>query len=455
MPKYFAECALLSDGWAENVRLAVSHDGTITSIDVGVPADDAERLAGPVVPGMSNLHSHAFQRAMAGLAERAERPDDSFWTWRDRMYKLVSGLEPEHLESIATYLYTEMLKAGYTNVVEFHYLHHDRDGRRYADIAEMSRRILAAAGRAGIGITLAPVLYSYSGFGARPPNEGQKRFLFDVDGYVTLLSALSTEISADRQQRLAIAFHSLRGVAPGQIDAVLAAAADDRPVHIHIAEQQREVDDCLAWSGQRPIEWLFDHVPVDARWCLIHATHASPHEIDCMADSGAVVGLCPTTEANLGDGLFPAKPFLERSGAFGIGSDSHVSVSVVEELRWLEYGQRLRSEQRNRLASAEVPSIGRFLFGGAIAGGARAAGQPITGLTRGNRADFVVLDGSHPFLAGAAPEHILDRWLFGGSNAMVRDVAVAGRWHVRNGHHPIEAGAAQALTSIMAGLRAA
>ncbi|HLQ85265.1 MAG TPA: formimidoylglutamate deiminase, partial [Salinisphaeraceae bacterium] len=372
----FARDALLPTGWARNVRLTITADGTLQTVQPDAAAHGAERLAGPLLPKMPNLHSHAFQRAMAGLAEAVGDPQDSFWSWRQRMYDLVARMTPEHMQAVAEYLYVEMLQAGYTSVVEFQYLHHDQDGRAHADPAENSNRLLAAAENAGLAMTLAPVLYSYSGFGAQPPAEGQRRFIHDTDAYLELWQTLRARLAGQARQRLALCFHSLRAVSPEQIEPVLALDADV-PVHIHIAEQQREVDDCLAWSGQRPVAWLYDNAPVDARWCLIHATHITPTEVQKIASSGAVAGLCPTTEANLGDGIFPAQDFFAAGGRLGIGSDSHVSVSVAEELRWLEYAQRLISQHRNRLATADMPSVGRFLYDQALAGGAQALGQPV------------------------------------------------------------------------------
>ncbi|BCA31277.1 formimidoylglutamate deiminase [Metapseudomonas otitidis] len=396
---------------------------------------------------MPNLHSHAFQRAMAGLAEVAGNPNDSFWTWRKLMYRLVGRLSPEQMEVIARQLYVEMLKAGYTAVAEFHYVHHDPAGRPYADPAELALCISRAARDSGIGLTLLPVLYSHAGFGGLPPNEGQRRFIHSTDSYLALQQRLREALPAD--QGLGLCFHSLRAVTPDQLATVLAAEDGARPIHIHIAEQQKEVDDCLAWSGRRPLQWLYEHAPVDTRWCLVHATHAEADEVQAMARSGAVAGLCLTTEANLGDGIFPAVDFLARGGRLGIGSDSHVSVSVVEELRWLEYGQRLRDQRRNRLYRPEQPQVGRTLFDAALAGGAQALGQPVGALAVGSRADWIVLDGTDPYLATAEGDALLNRWLFAGGDRQVRDVMVAGRWVVRNGHHPAEEATAWAFAEVL------
>ncbi|MGY4531510.1 formimidoylglutamate deiminase [Pseudomonas sp. TE3786] len=449
MPVFFAERALLPNGWARNVRLLVGADGLLQQVQADASDDGAERLHGPLLPGMPNLHSHAFQRLMAGLAEVAGNPNDSFWTWRDLMYRLVAQLTPEQIEIIARQLYIEMLKAGYTSVAEFHYVHHASAGQPYANPAELGLRISHAAADSGIGLTLLPVLYSHSGFGGQPANEGQRRFIHSVDSYLDLQQRLHSALAEQATQRLGLCFHSLRAVTPTQIDQVLAASASDSPVHIHIAEQQKEVDDCLAWSNQRPLQWLFEHVPVDQRWCLVHATHANPDEVRQMAASQAVAGLCLTTEANLGDGVFPAVDYLAQGGRLGIGSDSHVSVSVAEELRWLEYGQRLRDQKRNRLYRSDQPMIGRTLYDAALAGGAQALGQPIGELTVGKRADFVVLDGSDPYIACAEGDAILNRWLFAGGDRQVRDVLVAGQWLVRDGRHRDEQVSAQAFAGVL------
>ncbi|KHL73314.1 N-formimino-L-glutamate deiminase [Pseudomonas putida] len=449
MSAYFAESALLPDGWASDVRIEVASDGNVARIEPGACADGAERLAGPLLPGMPNLHSHAFQRAMAGLAEVAGNPNDSFWTWRELMYRLVGKITPEQLQVIARQLYIEMLKAGYTSVAEFHYVHNDQAGKAYADPAELSRRISAAAASSGIGLTLLPVLYSHAGFGGQPPNEGQRRFINSTEQYLQLHAQLAAIIAAQPAQQLGLCFHSLRAVTPAQIAQVLAAGNQQCPIHIHIAEQQKEVDDCLAWSGLRPLQWLYEHVQVDARWCLVHATHARADEVAAMARSGAVAGLCLTTEANLGDGIFPAVDYLSQGGRMGIGSDSHVSLSVVEELRWLEYGQRLRDQRRNRLYREDQPLVGRTLYDAALMGGAQALGQPVGELAVGKRADWLVLDGQDPYIATADEDAILNRWLFAGSDRQVRDVMVNGQWVVRQGRHGQEEESARAYVEVL------
>ncbi|HYG90019.1 MAG TPA: formimidoylglutamate deiminase [Azospirillum sp.] len=442
MTEFFAESAWLADGWARNVRFSVDADGTLAAVTPDADPAGAERLQGPVIPGMPNLHSHAFQRAMAGLTERAGGSgQDSFWTWRQVMYGFLDRLGPEELEAVAAQLYVEMLKAGYTAVAEFHYVHHDPAGRPYADPAELSLRVVLAARRAGIRLTHLPVLYAHAGFGGTDPTGGQRRFINPVERLMDIWDRVAAATRGDPRVRLGFAPHSLRAVTPVELADALAALqerAPDAPIHIHIAEQVKEVEDCLAWSGQRPVEWLLDHAPVSERWCLVHATHLSGDETRRLAASGAVAGLCPTTEANLGDGLFPAVAYSAQSGRFGVGSDSHVSVSPVEELRWLEYGQRLFHRARTLLAEPGTPSVASRLWRAAAAGGAQALGIEAGDLSVGKRADFVVLDTDNPALLGKADEGLLDSLVFCGNVPAVRDVAVGGIWVVRDGRHAEE-----------------
>lgn len=440
--KLFAARALLPEGWARDVLLEISQDGALTAVTEGAAPGDAPRAAGTVLPGMANLHSHAFQRAMAGLAERAGPQDDSFWTWREVMYGFLRRLGPAQLEAIAAQLYVEMLKAGYTAVGEFHYLHHDRDGRPYGDPAEMCHRLVAAAGGAGIGLTLLPVLYGFSDFGGAAPGDGQRRFLHGPDSFLRLIESLMGAHGGSAQVRIGIAPHSLRAVTPETLRAAVegATALDPAvPIHIHIAEQRREVRDCIAWSGARPVEWLLQNLAPGPFWCLVHATHVTEEETARLAASGGVVGLCPTTEANLGDGVFPAAAFLSAGGAFGIGSDSHISISPIEELRWLEYGQRLTRRRRNLLAvGAATPSVGAGLYRRALLGGAQALGRPIGRLAVGCRADLLVVDDDGPALYGKQDDLLLDALVFAGNVNPVRDVMVGGAWVVRDGRHPRE-----------------
>lgn len=446
MRSYFAESALLPTGWATDVRLEVDESGNLAAVTPGGQAAGAERLAGVAVPGMADVHSHAFQRAMAGLAERAGPEGDNFWSWREIMYRFLARLGPPDIEAIATQLYVELLKHGYTAVGEFHYLHNDPKGEPYENAGELAERIVEAAGSAGVGLTLLPVLYQTGDFGGAPTTEGQRRFRLATDEFLKLVHHLHHRHRRDAQVRIGIAPHSLRAVPPEALKAALDGFAGmDRtaPIHIHAAEQTREVEACVAWSGQRPVEWLLSQAPVDARWCLVHCTHMTPAEITALAASGAVAGLCPTTEANLGDGLFPLPAYLSADGRFGIGTDSNVATSPVEELRWLEYGQRLTTRARNLAETQIGASTGARLYKTALTGGAQALGRPIGALAAGMRADLVVLDPEHPALAGRSGDVLLDSWIFSGNTTPVRDVMVGGQWVVRDHHHSHEEQAAE------------
>jgi formimidoylglutamate deiminase len=381
---------------------------------------------GWMLPGIANLHSHAFQRAMAGLAERRTDPADSFWTWRETMYRFAARFEPDTLQAIAAQLYAEMLEAGYTSVCEFHYLHHAPDGRPYADPAAMSRALVAAAREAGIRLTLLPVLYMTGGFDGRALSERQRRFGHDVDAYLRLLETLRADAGASLQ--VGCALHSLRAVPEDAMVRVLDALPADARVHIHIAEQVPEVEECIALRGARPVRWLLDRFPVDARWTLVHATHLDAGEVRDLAASRATVAICPTTEANLGDGLFPLGDYLDAGGRWGIGSDSHVSVSPVEELRWLEYGQRLATRRRNVAVTPHTSSVGETLLHG-VAGSMGAS----TGFEPG--LDRVLLDPHAASLVGALASDVADRWIFAGNRSPVAQVDVGGRACVREGRH--------------------
>ena len=442
-------------GWLDDAVLEIDDGrylkGALLDVSRGANAG-VESIGRYVVPGMPNLHSHAFQRAMAGLAERRGLGDDSFWTWRETMYSFASRLDPDSLRAVATQLYVEMLKAGYTQVCEFHYLHHQPDGRPYADPAAMSLALLQAAEEAGIGITLLPTLYMRGGFDGRELNERQRRFGHDVDAFLRLVERLRAQESAT--VRIGIALHSLRAVPPDAMTAVLNGVANlgpsrsgfpasMLPIHIHIAEQVAEVDECIASHGARPVQWLLDNVDVDACWCLVHATHMDESEITRVARSGAVAGLCPTTEANLGDGFFALAGFMQQGGMMGIGSDSQISVSPVEELRWLEYGQRLLSRSRNVASQSDGASVGEVLLQASLNGGAQASGMPIGSLVGGdvsvpsvgNRSDLVVLDDASPLLAGRDTDNVIDTWLFSGNSNLARNVLVNGRHVVRDFEH--------------------
>ncbi|WP_411288677.1 formimidoylglutamate deiminase [Phenylobacterium sp.] len=424
--------ALLPNGWADGVRLGLS-DGRIASVDIGVASEAGDSRHALALPGLPNLHSHAFQRAMAGLTEVRGPAGDSFWTWRELMYRFVERLTPQDVEVVAAMAFMEMLESGFTCVGEFHYLHHDSDGRAFANPAEMSERIVAAAAETGIGLTLLPVFYAHAGFGGAQPSGGQRRFINTIDSYANLLETTRVSISTLPDGRIGIAPHSLRAVTEAELSALTAAAAE--PIHIHIAEQIWEVEDCVAWSGARPVEWLLDRFPVDPRWCLVHATHMTPGETTRLAQSGAVAGLCPITEANLGDGVFPAEAFLTAGGAFGVGSDSNVRIDASEELRLLEYGQRLTRRARNVLASEGGRSTGADLYRGAVAGGAQALGRDATGLVPGAAADIVSLKADHPDLCGRRGDQQIDSWVFAGGSQMVDCVWRFGRQVVAQGRH--------------------
>jgi formimidoylglutamate deiminase len=447
----FAADALLPGGWARDVLLAWDAAGTLTAVTVGATAAPSmPRAAGPVIPGLPNLHSHAFQRALAGLTEHRSAAHDSFWSWRTLMYRFALKLGPAQVEAIATWLYAEMLEAGYTAVCEFHYLHHDRDGRPYADSAELAHALLRAAARTGIGLTLLPVLYQTGGFGGQPAGSEQRRFIRSTDSMLALLAALKPLCDA-QGARLGLAPHSLRAVPPVSLREALAgldAIDASAPVHIHIAEQTAEVDACIAWSGQRPVAWLLDHAPVDARWCLVHATHLDATEHARAAASGAVAGLCPTTEANLGDGLFDFAAWRRAGGAWGIGSDSHACVNAAEELMLLEYGQRLATRQRNVGADAQHASTATALLLAAARGGAQAAGRPIGALASGRRADFVVLDANHLALQGLGAAEMLSAHVFASHRtSAIVSVFVGGRGVVADGRHALHEAAAAGFVS--------
>ena len=433
--------ALLPQGWAHDARIEIRGDGRIAAVTPGAQGAGAERVSGVALPGMPNLHCHAFQRAMAGLAERSGPAGDDFWSWREVMYRFLDRLGPAQIEAIAAELYLEMVKAGYTAVAEFHYLHNDSRGAAYANPAELSERIIAAAAQAGIRLTLLPVLYQTGNFGGAPPTAGQRRFVKTSEAFIDLLERLESLRRRQDGFRLGLAPHSLRAVPPAALgDAVAALERIDptAPIHIHAAEQEKEVRDCLAWSGVRPVRWLLDHMAIDRRWVLVHATHMAAEETRGLAASGAVAGLCPTTEGNLGDGFFPLRDYLAEGGRFGIGTDSNIAVDPTEELRWLHYGQRLQRERRSLGLDPPGTSPGTLLWRQALAGGAQALGQAIGGLAPGQEADIVVLDGSHPALVGRRDDVALDSFVFAAAHGAVRDVMVGGRWVVREGHHAEE-----------------
>ncbi|MBX3479875.1 MAG: formimidoylglutamate deiminase [Caulobacter sp.] len=429
----FLDRALLPDGWAEAVRIH-AEDGTITAIETGAEPATGENREALGLAGVPNLHSHAFQRAMAGLAERRGPARDSFWTWREVMYRFLERLTPDDVEAIAAYAYAEMLESGFTAVAEFHYLHHGPDGTPYDNVAELALRHLAAAEETGIGITLLPVFYAHATFGGAAPTPGQRRFINDADSFSAIVEAGRAANAGKTGRSLGVAPHSLRAATPEELAAILPLAPDG-PVHIHAAEQVKEVEDCLEWSGQRPVEWLLEHAGVDERWCLIHATHLTEAETAGLAASGAVAGLCPITEANLGDGIFPASAYLEAGGRFGVGTDSNIAIGAAEELRQLEYAQRLSLRGRNLLSRQEGESTGRALLQGAQAGSAQALGQRLGALAVGARCDVVCLEMLHPDMAGREGDLAVDTWVFALGRAAIGSVYAGGQRVVEMGRH--------------------
>jgi formimidoylglutamate deiminase len=430
---WFAK-ALLPNGWATDVRVEIEH-GRIARLEIGGAPSPADERHGVAIPGLCNVHSHAFQRGMAGLAEVRGPADDDFWTWREVMYRFLGRLTPEHVEAIAGQAYVEMLQQGFTRVGEFHYVHHAPDGRPYDNPAELAMRIAAAAEATGIGLTLLPVFYAHGDFGGAAPKPSQCRFLNDLNSFATLVGASRDAIAALPDANHGIAPHSLRAVTPDELRALLDLAPDG-PVHIHVAEQVKEVEACLAWSGRRPVQWLLNHHDVGARWCLVHATHLDRAELAAVANSGAVAGLCPISEANLGDGIFRTTDYLAAGGRFAVGTDSNIAIDAAGELRLLEYAKRLIRRRRNVLASRKKgASVGGQLFGGAVAGGAQALGLGRDGLRAGTAADIVALDAEHPSLVGRSGDALLDGWIFAAGQGVVDTVWRFGAKVVQGGRH--------------------
>jgi formimidoylglutamate deiminase len=435
------------DGWLSPGYLEIDDSGVIVRVSDQLPeGEKAQRLAGFGIPGLSNLHSHAFQRGLAGRTEQvtSERAEHNLWTWREQMYRFVDRLTPEDYEAIASLAYLEMLEFGFTSVCEFHYVHHQSGGDSYDNPAEMSDRLIAAADRTGLGLTLLPVLYAHGGIG-KPPEEAQRRFVHGMDEYLALLDTLRDRRDTRAKLCVGAALHSLRAVAPDEVHAALVAVNAIDPVarvHIHVSETTQEVTEVEAALGARPVQWLLDNTGLDDRWCLVHATHLDETELAGTAASGVVAGLCPVTEANLGDGFFALPEYYAANGRWGIGTDSQCSTSIAAELRMLEYGKRLELGRRNviaRPANGPGAHSGRVLFDSALAGGEQASGQGGGALVPGRRADLVMLDGESNVLLGHGPQTALDAWILGGTQNPVRDVMIAGKWIIRDGRHPKKA----------------
>lgn len=429
----YAAHALIDGSWQPKVRLHWNAQGNFTQIEQNVAAHANEMVHSYVSPGMTNLHSHAFQRAMAGMTEVAGDGPDSFWTWRDLMYRYALAISPEQMQAIAAQLYAECLRHGYTSVCEFHYVHRAPDGRFYTDIAETSRQVIAAATTAGMGITMLPVLYSYADFQQQPLRDDQRRFNTNVEQILSIIEALEGQRNA--QVEVGVAPHSLRAASTEQIRAVVTGMPTGRPVHIHIAEQMREVNACIAATGKRPVELLFDTQTVDERWCLVHATHLNSQEVASMASSKSVAGICTSTEGNLGDGFFELPSYIAAGGRFGIGTDSHVSQSVVEEIRWLEYGQRLRAQGRNIASVQGQRRVADYLWQQCLQGGAQASGRMVGALKVGHRADMISFDDQHPNLQNLSVADVLSSVVFTGNDNLIKDVFVGGQQVVQSGRH--------------------
>ena len=431
--KFHFTSALTSSGWQKDIGISVDQHGMIENVETGVKGGTLIR--GIAISAVPNVHSHAHQRLMVGLAERAGPGADSFWTWRETMYGFALKLSPDDLEAVAAQAYVEMLKAGFSCVGEFQYLHHQPDGNAYDEPAEMSLRCISAADQTGIAITMLPTLYNYSGFGGQLANEGQRRFVNDADHFLEIYETLKSVCGTNPLRRLGISPHSLRAVTPELLKTVLNGIDRHARVHIHVAEQTKEVDDCLAWCGKRPVEFLLDQFDVSNRWCAIHATHMTAGETQRLAKSGAIAGLCPTTEANLGDGIFPAENFMKQGGAIAIGSDSQITISPAEDLRMLEYSQRLRDRTRNALASGAGASTGRTLLDAVLKGGATCLDNPVGAIAVGKRCDIAVLDDEHPAMIGRETDAALDTWIFSAGNTAVKDMIVGGSHVVKDRLH--------------------
>jgi formimidoylglutamate deiminase len=449
--KLYAETLLVGNQWQQNKTLIIDDLGIISAIEDG-KAEQAQVITGAVIPGMVNCHSHAFQRAFAGFSEYRANQADSFWSWRDIMYRFVAQMTPKDVHKVAQYLYLEMLQAGYTSVAEFHYLHHQTSGQQYNDSAEMSHQVINAALNTGIAITHLPVLYTYAGFGHKSPSQAQARFIHQTDDYCQLLEKLNQHYQNTKNFALGIAPHSLRAVSHEQLNQIvpfIRQIEPKAPIHIHIAEQTQEVEDCLSFYQQRPVEWLINNYSLDPHWCLIHATHLTSTEVSELAQSAGVAGICPTTEANLGDGIFPTAEFLQQGGAIALGSDSHIAVNLADEIRSLEYAQRLTKHQRAVLVSDDCTSVGQNIYAHAAKHGASVINQNVGEIAIGKRADLLVLDTQHPTLYGKKGSTILDAAIFACDRLPIKDVMVAGKWQIKDKQHQSAEKITQDYLSVM------
>lgn len=435
---YFIERAFLSHGWTKDVRLSVDTHGFISSLQENVLAQEKDQRLSIVIPGLVNCHSHSFQRVMAGLTEYQVSSKDNFWSWRKTMYHFANLLSPEELQHIASYLYLEMIKQGYTSVAEFHYVHHQADGVHYSSLSQLSQSIINAANVVGINLTLLPVLYMNAGFGDQAILDEQKRFGNSLESYLRIHEEAVQYCSAQHQHNVGLALHSLRAVSADTISEAINYSkfiAQPCPVHIHIAEQTEEVEQSLEMLGKRPVEWLLDNYDVDKNWCLIHATHITEKEIANIARSGATVGICPSTEANLGDGFFPLRQYLDQGGYIAVGSDGNTCTNPIEELRWLEYGQRLLSRTRNITSDKKERHTGTNLYTNCLAGGARSIGQRTGTLKVGHRADLLVLDECSADLCSIPDDYIIDTLLFGAGRSLIKSVMINGEWKITDFNH--------------------
>jgi len=435
MTSIYAKQALLPSGWSQSVLLNIGTDGRIESVITGATDEDVDQTVEVLLPAPVNAHSHAFQRAMAGLTERrGPNPNDSFWTWRQLMFRFLDQLSPDDVEAIAAFVQMEMLEAGFATNVEFHYLHHQPKGIPYDNLSEMAERIAAAARMSGIGLTLLPVHYEFGGCDRRKLTDGQIRFGNGFDQFVKLYEGASNAVaSVSEDATMGLAPHSLRAVAPDDLPR-LAELANGRPIHLHLAEQTAEVDEVKAAWGSRPVEWVLNNIELSAQWCMIHCTQMQSHETEGLAKSGAIAGLCPITESSLGDGIFDGLNWLQHGGALAIGSDSNIRISLSEELRTLDYSQRLRDHSRAALASQDK-STARNLFDHILTGGSIAANRNCGSLEAGKWADLITLDGDHVDLNGRVGDVILDSFVFAGDDRMVKNVWAAGRHQVKDGQH--------------------